>query len=101
MAEAKIIPSNVPRDRVIDFDIYDFTITDGDYAHTLKKLTAPGLADLLWAPNKGGHWIATRARLSLFLYRISKGQESAQSRLPLVDSVFINLCQRRGFSNGG
>jgi len=60
MEHARIIPSNVPRDRVVDFDIHDFTIRDGDYARTLKSLTAPGMADLLWSPHKGGHWIVTR-----------------------------------------
>jgi len=61
MAQAGDIPSNVPRDRVVDFDIHEFTIRDGDYARTLKSLTAPGLADLLWTPHQGGHWIVTRA----------------------------------------
>jgi cytochrome P450 len=61
MEQSGDIPSNVPRDRVVDFDIYDFTIRDGDYARTLKSLTARGLADLLWTPHKGGHWIVTRA----------------------------------------
>jgi len=60
MKQAVAIPENVPGNRVIDFDIYDFAIRDGDYARTLQTLIAPGLPDLLWTPHKGGHWIVTR-----------------------------------------
>jgi len=55
------IPSHVPRDRVVDFDINDFSVPDGDYPRALKRLTEAGLPELLWTPRNGGHWIVTRA----------------------------------------
>ena len=55
------MPENIPDSRVVDFDIYNFAIVDGEYQLAFKELTADGRPDLLWTPHNGGHWICTRA----------------------------------------
>ncbi len=53
-------PSHVPDDRVVDFDIYNFSAPDGEYQLGLKAFadTAPAV---VWTPHNGGHWMLTRA----------------------------------------
>jgi cytochrome P450 len=53
-------PANVPKDRVVDFDIFAFEVENGEYQRALKKLTDAGAPDVIWTPRNGGHWIATR-----------------------------------------
>lgn len=54
-------PDHVPADRVVDFDIFNFPITDAEYQLGLKALNAPGMPEVLWTPHNGGHWLVTRA----------------------------------------
>jgi len=82
MEHAGVIPGNIPRDRIVDFDIHEFTIRNGDYARTLMSLTAPGLPDLLWTPHKGGHWIVTRTAGIEKVLNDHEHFSSATSKLP-------------------
>ena len=56
-------PAHVPASRVVDFDVYKPTGIEDGYHEAWKRLQAPGVADLVWTPRNGGHWIATRGAL--------------------------------------
>lgn len=57
------IPSNVPSDRVVDFDIYNPPNLDQGFHTAWQALHGSGVADLVWTTRNGGHWIATRGEL--------------------------------------
>ncbi|WP_022981611.1 cytochrome P450 [Ideonella sp. B508-1] len=54
-------PQHVAPDRVVDFDYLAPEGHDDDVHRAWSALHRPGLADILWTPHYGGHWIATRA----------------------------------------
>lgn len=55
---ATAVPSHVPTDRVIDFDIFNPPGIETDYfAAWTALLDGPGL---VWSTANGGHWIAAR-----------------------------------------
>lgn len=51
-------PANVPADRVIDFDLYDFPIDGIEYQRSMREIFDATPGDVLWSPRNGGHWIA-------------------------------------------
>jgi cytochrome P450 len=53
-------PGHVPADRIIDFDIYNVKVENGDYQLALKTLHDPGMPEIMWTPYYGGHWLVTR-----------------------------------------
>lgn len=50
-------PANVPADRVIDFDIYDFPVEGLEYQASMRSIFQANPAQVLWTPRNGGHWI--------------------------------------------
>lgn len=52
-------PAHVPSDRVYEIDMYALDGIEGGYHEAWKKVQHPGIADLIWTPFTGGHWIAT------------------------------------------
>ncbi|MEY4239008.1 MAG: hypothetical protein RL339_1609 [Pseudomonadota bacterium] len=50
-------PANVPPNRVIDFDLYDFPVDGLDYQGSMRTLFQANPAGVLWTPRNGGHWI--------------------------------------------
>jgi cytochrome P450 len=52
-------PDHVPADRVYEIDMYALDGIEGGYHEAWKKVQHPGIADLIWTPFTGGHWIAT------------------------------------------
>lgn len=52
------LPENVPADRVIDFDLYDFPVDGMDYQGSMRALLNAVPGDVIWTPHNGGHWIA-------------------------------------------
>jgi cytochrome P450 len=56
-------PDNVPGERVYDFNIYAPPECAADFHNAWKTLQASGVPDLIWTPQNGGHWIATRAEI--------------------------------------
>ncbi|PRX19202.1 cytochrome P450 [Paraburkholderia sp. BL18I3N2] len=54
------IPANVPKDNVVDLDIYNVPGGEDDFHEAWLAVRQPG-KDFLWTPHNGGHWIATRA----------------------------------------
>jgi cytochrome P450 len=56
-------PQHVPAGRVVDFDIYDPDIQNGEYQLAYKQLYQPNIPDVFWTPRNGGHWVVTRSGL--------------------------------------
>ena len=56
-------PTNVPADRLIDFDLYNPPGVEHGFHEAWLKLHAPGIPDLVWTPHNGGHWMATRGEM--------------------------------------
>jgi camphor 5-monooxygenase len=59
LASGKAVPAHVPRDRVVEFDIYDPPRKGEDYERGWKELQDSS-PDIIWTAANGGHWIATR-----------------------------------------
>ncbi len=64
------VPSHVPLERVIDFDIYrDVGLLTDPYGRCVELLaTAP---EFFWTPRNGGHWVACGHRAIAEVYRNS------------------------------
>lgn len=75
------IPAHVPASLVVDFDLYNVEVVDGDYHGGLKRLHDPGVPDIFWTPRNGGHWVATRGE---DIYHIFKDSEHFSSRQLVV-----------------
>ena len=75
------LPPHVPAALVVDFDIYNVVVEDGDYHAALKRLHDPGVPDIFWTPRNGGHWVATRGE---DIYHIFKDSEHFSSRQLVV-----------------
>jgi hypothetical protein len=56
-------PPHVSQARVVDFDFFDPPGVERDFQDSWRTLQAPGVPDVVWTPNNGGHWIATRGDL--------------------------------------
>ena len=57
-------PSNVPPDRVLDFDIYR-PLDQGTDLHDLwRSIMSNAPHKLMWTPHNGGHWIALSGELT-------------------------------------
>lgn len=54
-------PDHVPENLVVDFDIYAPPAREGDFYSAWRTLQAPNIADVVWTPRNGGHWLPTRA----------------------------------------
>lgn len=63
------VPSHVPSDAVVDFDIYAPPGVEKDFHAAWKALHAEGVPDLVWTTRNGGHWIVTRGEDISALYR--------------------------------
>ncbi len=56
-------PDHVSPDRVVDFDMYNPPNVAEDFFAAWKTLHEPGVADVVWTPYNGGHWIPTRSNV--------------------------------------
>jgi cytochrome P450 len=59
-AALSMIPSHVPAELVVDFDLYQVPGVEDDYQLALKRLHDEGKPDIFWTPRNGGHWVVTR-----------------------------------------
>lgn len=57
------IPSHVPAERVVSFDIFNPPGIEQDYFAAWQTLQRPGTPGLVWTTANGGHWIATSGEL--------------------------------------
>ncbi|SFS11741.1 cytochrome P450 [Sphingomonas jatrophae] len=88
-----VLPSHVPADRVVDFDIYFPPGVEQDYHAAWLSLRSPARS-LVWTPRNGGHWIATRGedvralwadaeRLSSDVLAVPRGLGALMQFIPL------------------
>lgn len=56
-------PGHVAPERVVEFDMFNPPAVEQDFHESWRLLQEPGVADVVWTPYNGGHWIATRAEL--------------------------------------
>ena len=57
LANLAPIPSHVPRDRVFDFDVYQFPIDGLEIPRSMRDVLNANPATIVWSPRNGGHWI--------------------------------------------
>ena len=58
------VPDNVPRERVVDFDIFDpFSEELHDYHRAWLGLRESSEFDIVWTPHNEGHWIVLAPQL--------------------------------------
>lgn len=55
------IPANVPRDRVVDFDMYNPPKIEEGLQEAWTTLQSATPYGVVWTPRNGGHWIAVTA----------------------------------------
>lgn len=63
-----VIPGNVPADRVVDYNMFDFVGPDEDFHQAIKRFQGPHIPSLIWTPHNGGHWLVTRREAMREIY---------------------------------
>ncbi len=64
------IPDHIPRDRIVDFNIFQPAGMEELGAHgAWKQLQDNSRHDLVWTPHNEGHWIALRSNMIRQMYR--------------------------------
>jgi cytochrome P450 len=66
------IPENVPEDRVVDYNMFDFVQPGEDFHQAIKRFQGPNIPSLIWTPHNGGHWLVTRRMAMLEIYNNPK-----------------------------
>lgn len=107
------LPTNVPKDRVFDFDLYAPAGIDQGFDEPWARLRAAGRdrQGLLWTPRNEGHWIATKglmiaeilsdyARFSNRVIFVPKSTGEAHHLLPTNIDVPDHANYRRLLANG-
>lgn len=80
-AEAKdVVPPHIPKELLIDFDIYD-PPGGSDDPHMAWRRLRNG-PDIQWTPLNGGHWILTRAEDIEFFWRNPDPFSSSSVNIP-------------------
>ena len=54
-------PAHVPDELVVEFDVYNPPNLQDGFHEAWKTLHADGVADIVWTPCNGGHWITARS----------------------------------------
>lgn len=81
MEHVSDIPTHVPRNAVVDFDMNDPPDLQKGLQSAWRALQKQGTPDLVWTARNGGHWIATRGEDVAAFYR---DHENFSSRIMLV-----------------
>lgn len=58
-----VAPSNVPSDRIVDFDIYDPFELEADLHRAWVRMREESPHGIVWTPHNEGHWIALESDL--------------------------------------
>ena len=75
-------PDHVSPDRVVDFDIYHSPDGEKGFQEVWAELLAPGIPDVVWTPQNGGHWIIAKGELVPEAWKDYKSFSSARSVVP-------------------
>lgn len=88
-------PDHVPEERVRDFNIYEASTVDEDWQlHIRDLIQGPGIPDVFWTPQNGGHWVAGRAAVAREV--LSNAEHFSASRIVVIremnpDPPFVPL----------
>ncbi|MFC9841418.1 cytochrome P450 [Rhodococcus sp. NPDC127530] len=74
------VPTNVPLDRIVDFDIFAPPGIDNGLQESWAELQKSDHS-LMWTPRNGGHWIAISGQL---LKEVFENHESFSSKCPFL-----------------
>lgn len=90
LAVEDLVPNHVPRDLVVDFDVYNPAAPGEDFHAAWVRFQRETRTPLVWSTRYGGHWIAVRGEDVFDIYgdhaRFSSGLNTvprATSRAPL------------------
>ena len=90
LAVEDLVPNHVPRDLVVDFDVYNPAAPGEDFHAAWVRFRKAIKTPLVWSTHYGGHWIAVRGQEVFDIYadheRFSSGLNTvprATSRAPL------------------
>jgi len=82
METVEPIPDHVPRELVVDLDIYDLPGADEDPQRAWLAFREYG--PLVWTPRNGGHWVATSGPDVAAMFRDNHRFSSASVTIPSV-----------------
>ncbi|MEZ5749091.1 MAG: cytochrome P450 [Caenibius sp.] len=90
------VPSNVPADRVVDFDIFNPPEIDEIGLHEAwVKLQQSTPHEVVWTPHNEGHWIALRGKRVRAMYRDPDHFSSHVIWLPKSEGLQYGLVPTR------
>jgi camphor 5-monooxygenase len=78
---ASCVPQHVPRDLVVDFDVYDPPGSRQNFHAAWATLLDDAVPPLVWTTANGGHWMPTKGAI---LARIWADSENFSNRLSVV-----------------
>ena len=83
MTDTDTVPAHVPRDLVVDFDVYAPAAPGEDF-HAAWVRFQDEMRDrpLVWSPRYGGHWIVTQGRDVFDVYSAPARFPSASNTAP-------------------
>lgn len=76
------IPSHIPRDVVIDWDVYNEPGFETDFHLTWKALQDRPGKGIFWTPRNGGHWILTKGSDLMRVYADFENYSSSILTVP-------------------
>lgn len=111
MASVIDLPTHVPTDRVVDFDIFNPPGAEQDYFAAWKQLQRPGGPKIVWTTANGGHWIAVdgetvrsmwadAARLSNEVLAVTPGLGEVMRFIPLQQDGAEHAMFRKAVMKG-
>ncbi len=90
------IPANVPKDRVVDFDMFNPAGIDEEGVHgAWKRLQKNAKYKVVWTPRNGGHWIAVHGKTIRAMYRDPSHFSSHVIWLPKAEGEKYGLVPTR------
>jgi len=54
------LPSHVDPSRLVHFDMFNIEAVDEEYQKSIARFHEPGIPDIFYTPENGGHWVFTR-----------------------------------------
>lgn len=84
-------PAHVPLENVVDVNIYSLPGSESDFHAAWKALQTDTGPEMLWTPQNGGHWIATRGENIKDILKDHIRFSSAAIFIPKADSQHYNI----------
>ena len=85
------IPAHVPRELVVDFDIYGSSTGSDDYLVAWSRFQQEIGHRVIWTPRNGGHWVAMRGPGVLAVYNDPERFSSDSFGVPVAEGEQIPL----------